>query len=429
MNTNEESKRSGLSRREALKILASATGAVTLSNLPFKWRKPSIEVGVLPAHAQASGPSPTPTPISGQPPLGNEFAVMGTASDGNLILVFPKANTDLPNPTQNIVPGLPTNALPHGVAYFGNTGGLVADGGKSRIFVVDLATSTLIDTLSTSDYNGFGTIAVAPGSGFALACGSNTVNVIQAPFNSSSNITTITLPGGIRSWETQAIVFNAVGRAFVYHTQGISVLDPPYDAITFTISVSYDNNGGGAIAISPNGNTLLTTDWLTSNIYIFKVPFNSSSTPETLTITTGLAKLNILDTESITPAGAKDTSDKQFQAVGFAGINITADGTKALVCSNSGSTPKVYAISAPFSSSSAVEEMPLPSSLTFGPGFEDIGLSPDGKLAIVTGGSGAGAPAAFIQAPFTAAEAQVFAVDIMGGGRGAGAVRFQPANT
>lgn len=48
-----------LSRRDALKALAAATGAISLSNLPKSWEPPQIEVGLLPAHAQAS---PTDTP-------------------------------------------------------------------------------------------------------------------------------------------------------------------------------------------------------------------------------------------------------------------------------------------------------------------------------------------------------------------------------
>lgn len=43
-----------LSRREALKALAAATGAVALSSLPRKWETPLIEVGALPVHAQGS---------------------------------------------------------------------------------------------------------------------------------------------------------------------------------------------------------------------------------------------------------------------------------------------------------------------------------------------------------------------------------------
>lgn len=47
---------SKLSRREALKTLAALTGAATLATLPDQWSTPVIETGVLPAHAQTSGP-------------------------------------------------------------------------------------------------------------------------------------------------------------------------------------------------------------------------------------------------------------------------------------------------------------------------------------------------------------------------------------
>ena len=60
-------------------------------------------------------------------------------------------------------------------------------------------------------------------------------SVISAPFNASSTITPITLPGSIAGYQTQAIVFNSAGRAFVYNTAGISVLDPPYSSVAFTI--------------------------------------------------------------------------------------------------------------------------------------------------------------------------------------------------
>jgi hypothetical protein len=44
-----------LSRREALKALSAASGAIlTAAMLPDKWAKPVVGSGVLPAHAQAS---------------------------------------------------------------------------------------------------------------------------------------------------------------------------------------------------------------------------------------------------------------------------------------------------------------------------------------------------------------------------------------
>ncbi len=55
-----------LTRRQALKALAAATGAVVLSNLPTNWKTPVVEVGVLPAHAQgASGPAPQVSQLTG----------------------------------------------------------------------------------------------------------------------------------------------------------------------------------------------------------------------------------------------------------------------------------------------------------------------------------------------------------------------------
>jgi hypothetical protein len=64
--SSHESKSALLTRREALKVLAAATGAVALSTLPQTWKTPIVEVGVLPAHAQgASGPAPVVSNVSG----------------------------------------------------------------------------------------------------------------------------------------------------------------------------------------------------------------------------------------------------------------------------------------------------------------------------------------------------------------------------
>jgi hypothetical protein len=43
-----------ISRRDAMKMLAAATGAAVLANLPSKWNTPELASGVLPAHAQTS---------------------------------------------------------------------------------------------------------------------------------------------------------------------------------------------------------------------------------------------------------------------------------------------------------------------------------------------------------------------------------------
>ncbi len=418
--TPSSKNKSTLSRREALKSLLAISGVTTFSRLPLEWTPPHIEVGYLPAHAQASSID-----------VGSEIAVMATSSQGRKVVVFPTAATNLPTPIQYTVPDIPGIVNPHGVAYFDDTGALVSDFNNALILVVDLLTVSLTGIINIFPHiaGGTGTIAVSPDSTYALANGSfRNLIVIPAPFTSSSSFTIVPLPAEIASYQTQGIVFNTSGRAFVYHREGISVLDPPYTYVTFTIPVSF-NDRSGAIAISPDGNKLLCVDWVTSNIYIFTAPFSAGSTPETLTITSPKLDTSTLLPIENSPDGPFKTTASASKAVGFAGINITPDGSKALVCSSTVSTPKVYAISAPFTSISTIEEIPLPVELTSSRGFEDIGINSEGQLAIITGGNGSGSstglPAAFIQAPFTAAGATVHVVDIVGGGRGAGAVRFK----
>ena len=44
-------------RREALKLIAAATGALALASIPAEWTKPELRIGVLPAYAQTSVPA------------------------------------------------------------------------------------------------------------------------------------------------------------------------------------------------------------------------------------------------------------------------------------------------------------------------------------------------------------------------------------
>ena len=282
-------------------------------------------------------------------------------------------------------------------SYYGSDNALVADFSNSRIFVTKVSTASLVLTIDTAaaGYNGTGTIAVAPNLTTALAMGTtNSLKVIQAPFGPGSAITSITLPGVINSYQGQAIVFNNAGRAFVYNTAGISVLDSPYTAIAFTIPVS--NGASGSIGITPDGNQLLVTDLNTNQVKIFGAPFSAASTSTSLTI----------------PGG--DDLD---------GIMVAPDGGSAIVVSSL--LHHAAAITAPFSSTSTVETFTLPAGTV---GFEDVGISADSKIAILTGDSSS-EPAVFINAPFTAAGATITNVPIAGvanSSRGNGSVRFQP---
>lgn len=351
-------------------------------------------------------------------------AIFGTAGDGNLAVLLPSPGTNLPTPEQRAITGLPTDAFPHGVSVIGSDQAVVADFNRSRLFVVQVSSGTLARTISTAGvYDGTGTIAVSPrldvmigaGSTYASQTWRPTFALVKAPFDNPV-VTPLAIEGHVASYQTQAIVFDRNGRAFVLtrpnfdvqsppaSLQGwVNVLDPPYSSVAFRIPV--ENAGGGAVAITPDGNTLLTTASRPSDgrVFVFKAPFSASSTPEVLTI----AGTEALD-----------------------GINCTPDGQRCLVAS--AFAPGLFSIAAPFGASSAVEQIPLPAAFSSEQaGFEDVAISNDGQLALVTGnsgkdasGQGGGLPGLFVKAPFTRAGAQAFAVSILGGGRGAGSARF-----
>lgn len=340
-------------------------------------------------------------------PMAAQRAVFTTPETAsNRIVIFPDANAP---GTQNLVPGLPADAVPHGVSHFGSDRALVSDFDNGRVFVVQPSTAALISTIVTPAYNGMGTIAVAPSLTAALASAEDTLLVvIHAPFGPGSVMTTVALPDEIRSYQTQGIVFNNAGRAFVYHLAGISVLDPPYSSIAFTIPV-VENERGGAIAITPNDNTLLVTDLLLGGVKIFNAPFSAASTPEILM-----------------------PPQHQTTFITLDGIMVAPDGMHAIVAS--GMLRTVFSVAAPFSSTSVVEELQLPPHPKPGgleAGYEDVGISSDSQIAILAGGGFEGDPdpAIIIRAPFTAAGAVISLLPITGvanSSRGVGSVRFAP---
>jgi hypothetical protein len=351
-------------------------------------------------------------------------AIFGTAGDGNLAVLLPSPGTNLPTPEQRAVTGLPEDAFPHGVSVIGSDQAVIADFNRSRLHVVQVSTGTLVRTIPTTGaYDGTGTIAVSPRLDVMIGAGSTysspnwlpTFALIRAPFDDPV-ITPLAIEGHVASYQTQAIVFDRNGRAFILtrpsfdpqnppaSIQGwVNVLDPPYSSVAFRMPV--ENIGSGAIAITPDGNTILTTAAAPDEgrVYVFRAPFSASTVPEVLTI-----------------AGTE----------GLDGINCAPDGQRCLVVS--AFSPRLFSIAAPFGSGSAVEEISLPQAIVASEtGFEDVAISNDGQLALITGnsskdegGQGGGLPGLFVRAPFTRAGAQSFAVPILGGGRGAGSARF-----
>src|SRR5262245_66525209 len=91
-------------------------------------------------------------------------AIVTTGDGSNQVLVYPTPNQDTPNPTAIPVSGMPAGAHPHGVSCFDDTC-LISDKGNFRIFVVQVSSRSVVDTIGTGGvlpYSGDGTIAVNP---------------------------------------------------------------------------------------------------------------------------------------------------------------------------------------------------------------------------------------------------------------------------
>ena len=74
-----EAEEKTLSRRRLLQALAATGGSIAASSvLPDKWIAPVVEVGYLPAHAQASV---TPTPVSGNLIIFNLSRILLSLND------------------------------------------------------------------------------------------------------------------------------------------------------------------------------------------------------------------------------------------------------------------------------------------------------------------------------------------------------------
>ncbi|MFT3746156.1 MAG: SBBP repeat-containing protein [Pyrinomonadaceae bacterium] len=298
-DANNEASAGRAARIRLFGCALTAAEVAGLDRLPGPTATPTPTPGGTPI------PSPTPSPGGGCRPDAPQVAVLTAFSGG--IAIFPDANAST-TPEQRFVTGLPGGAGSQGVSFYGTDNALVSDAQFSvasrGIFVIKVSTGALLSTINPgAGYNGSGTIAVAPDASTALSAGgTSTLFVVRAPFNESSGIERVTLPGSVHTGQTQAIVFNSAGRAFVAQSSGISVLDPPYSSVAFNIPLS---GGGGPIAVTPDGSTLLfgKESGTDPGIRIINAPFSSASVAQNLAM----------------PAG---------QAI--AGLAVTPDGTKAI---------------------------------------------------------------------------------------------------
>jgi cysteine-rich repeat protein len=368
---------SPLPRRRLLALFVATLAACSPETSP---RDPASS-----AHAAAAS-------ISAGAASASAGILANTSTTGGVIY-FPSAGVGLPNPTQTPVTDIPASCeAPQGAVYYEADHALVACFLASQVLVIQASTASVVATIDTTGkFDGTGTIAVSPNLQHALGASGTTLAVIQAPFDASSTITTLTLPGSVQSYQGQAVVFDPAGKAYVRTTAGITVVAPPYTEIAFSIPLAATYTPG--IAITPDGSQLLApADAFSSTVHVFTAPFSADSTSETLEV----------------PGGMLD------------GIMVSPDGTCAVLADVSASA--AYAIQAPFSASSTVEALPVPSDVG---SFEDVAISADGQLAILSGNDSGSAPLIAIQAPCTAAGATAHSITVAGG-RGAGAFRFMP---
>lgn len=135
------------SRRDALKVLAAATGAAAIANLPPAWSKPEVQAGVLPVHAQTSVLHVLSTPIPAEEvDLGQSYCY-----DGMIVrftAVITPATPGIPlqyalTYTASGAPGSITNPLP-------TTGTVNTNGsGQASVDVTVLPDSPFFGTTGT----------------------------------------------------------------------------------------------------------------------------------------------------------------------------------------------------------------------------------------------------------------------------------------
>lgn len=331
-----------------------------------------------------------------------------------------------------------TTINPHGFTLIAPMTAVAAQlfdgtGLNHRVNVIDIATASLSTSFqpggaSNTDYSGYGTVIRNPAAThLLLAAGdfqgtaSSLLWVVPMPLSALSVASDIlTMPGKFGAEQTHAIAFDPnTGRAYVAHTTGVTVVDPPYDAasIAFTIPLPVvadpSSSASRSVALSPDAATLLLTSGGATPgqnlVTIIHAPFSASSTSEQLIV----------------------AHASELHAIAF-----TPDGSQALAVDAiaSGGQGQVFAISAPYNASSHVEWLHLPAGGQNLGGFGDIEISPDGRIAALGGGCFIdGCPLVTLHAPFTEAGFGIETMNVppvpypyFSVGRGNGTVHFWP---
>ena len=298
--------------------------------------------------------------------------VMTTRGESRQVITFldPVGSPE----TQIPVSGMPANAAPDSVAFFGNDAVLAADTAVPRIFVIRPSTGTLLATISVPTGCSAGMMLVSPDSQYAVTVSGSKLCAIHAPFNSSSTITALDLTGGIGSnFAARTMAMDPNGRVFVRTQTGVVVADAPYTSVAFTMARALSESG--TISITPNGQQVLVTHGqvVGSSIYVYNAPFGPDTVPEAISGNTSLSNLT-----------------------------VAPDGLKAIYAINSPFTHVVRSLNAPFQPGTSGQTLTMPEG--YG-GCSDVQFSNDSSIAVLSN-CGNGAPHILVKGPFTTAGAQ-----------------------
>lgn len=366
-----------------------------------------------------------------------EPALISNIEDGNQGLLLAQPASGLPTPAQTAF-NLPTGARPHGLAFRG-ADALFQDFVQPVLYRAPLGGASVTAVTLNGRSNGSGTLAVEPLGRFALSIGESSQGVGEAVAIDFRVAPPLVAPiaGNLRvlTFVTAAVDFAPDRRAFVCHTNGVSVLSPPYASVDFTMAFPAVTQSPSMCRLSRDGSRLFVTRVL------------SETVPSVNGVRTTVAPYSTASTFVDLPA----PGDVQ----GLGPMAVSPDGQALIVGQQflfppafAGARARAFLLRAPFIPGVVYQELALPPSVTGTvctdqgnvsdcPGFEHIEVSHDGSLAILTGNSGAdvaGAadhvPAVFIRDPFNDATRVSVAVQIGAPGapegRGAGGVRFRP---
>jgi hypothetical protein len=197
----------------------------------------------------------------------------------------------------------------------------------------------------------------------------------------------------------------------------------PGDVSTYqTHAIAFDATSGRAFVGHTNGITAIDPPYTSANVaFTIALPASTGSYAVDLAPDRSLIAASHGPTAAVTLVHAPFSATSAFENIPIDGAQspdglvFVPDGSRLLVTESEGNDAggaRIYAIAAPFSSVSIVETLTMPTGVSRN-GFEDIAVSPDGNFAALAGqGTTDDDPLVVLRAPFTAAGFTTYALPL-----------------